>query len=264
MISCHEIQERAAYLASLPEADSERMLAVEHARGCSACAQALTEGERVIAMIDQLPQPPPPSRWALQRASEGILRELEGKSLLPSPVRTGAPKRFGVAVPIFAGWAAAVLLAKHRALDRSSWLWSLALLSTALSGLAGIMRFDAAVSAAAIGISAAFSGLIGSDGMLSPALGVKCVLIELFAASLPLATSAFLVATGRAANAPWRLPASAALGALAGQAGLHLTCPARTASPHLLAFHTGGVFLAAMLGLLISRFPAFRLRRERS
>jgi len=43
--------------------------------------------------------------------------------------------------------------------------------------------------------------------VLFPA-GVKCVLIELLAASLPLATSAFLVATGRAANAPWRLPAS--------------------------------------------------------
>jgi hypothetical protein len=46
---------------------------------------------------------------------------------------------------------------------------------------------------------------------------------------------------------------AAAAGALAGHAALHLTCPVRAATPHLLAFHAGGVLLAAALGLSVWR-----------
>ncbi|HEY6001519.1 MAG TPA: hypothetical protein VIV57_01515, partial [Anaeromyxobacter sp.] len=41
------------------------------------------------------------------------------------------------------------------------------------------------------------------------------------------------------------MAAAAAAGALAGDAALQLACPARAAMPHLLAFHVGGVVLAA-------------------
>ncbi len=114
---------------------------------------------------------------------------------------------------------------------------------------------------AAVALSGIFSRLMGSGGMPSPAIGIKCVLIELIAASLPLATTAFLVVRRRAPNSAWRFSAAVALGALAGHAGLHLMCPVRTASPHLFAFHTGGVFLAAMVGLAVSRIPALRPSR---
>jgi hypothetical protein len=39
--------------------------------------------------------------------------------------------------------------------------------------------------------------------------------------------------------------AAAAAGALAADAALQVTCAAHTAVPHLLAFHVGGIVLAA-------------------
>src|SRR5262249_5673436 len=50
----------------------------------------------------------------------------------------------------------------------------------------------------------------------------------------------------------------AAAGALAGQAGLHLSCPAQAALPHLIAFHVGGVLLAALVGAASARVLALR------
>src|SRR6266849_4276017 len=111
MKSCRDIQARAAYLAALPEADSERKLAVEHARNCPACAEALAEGERVIAMIDKLPPPPPPSELALKRASEAILRELGTPRGLLARLGTNARTALIWALPIVGAWAFAVALA---------------------------------------------------------------------------------------------------------------------------------------------------------
>src|SRR5712692_11270197 len=79
MSPCREIQGGAAYLAALPETDPERELAFEHARSCAACAEALAEGERTIALVDELPPPQRPTVLALKRASEPILRELDAQ-----------------------------------------------------------------------------------------------------------------------------------------------------------------------------------------
>jgi hypothetical protein len=251
-------------LAALPAADSQRRLAFEHARDCPACAAALAEGARVIALIDNLPPPPPPTEAALRRASEPILRELGPPRGVLASLATSARAPLISAIPIAAGWAIAVALAKHRVADRASWFWSVAIalsasaLSIARLGASLGVRLDALTAGAAVVLSGIFSALMGSAGMLAPAIGIKCVLIELIAASLPLATTAFLVVKRRVAGGPWLFSAAAALGALAGHAGLHLTCPARTASPHLFAFHTGGVVLAAMVGFAVSRIPALR------
>jgi len=256
MSSCRQIQARAAYLAALPAADAERKLAFEHARDCPACAAALAEGERVIALIDNLPPPPPPSELALRRASEAILRELPTRGPLGRFESVRAP--LISAISIAAGWAVAVALAKHRVADRASWFVSVA--AALCAPILGAARLGDFGAGAAVVLSGIFSALIGSPGTLFPAIGIKCVLIELIAASLPLASTAFLVVTRRVAGGPWLFSAAAALGALAGHAGLHLTCPVRTASPHLFAFHTGGVVLAAMVGLAVSRIPALKPR----
>src|SRR5262249_50913859 len=148
--------------------------------------------------------------------------------------------------------------------DRASGLWSVAIALRATVPTYGRLgaslggRLDALIAGAAVVLSGIFSALMGSAGMLAPAIGIKCVLIELIAASLPLASTAFLVVTRRVAGGPWLFSAAAALGGLAGHPGIHLTCPARTASPHLFAFHTGGVVLAAMVGFAVSRIPALR------
>ena len=258
MSPCHDIQARAAYLTALPETDSERELAFEHARSCAACAEALAEGERTLALIDGLPPPPRPTELALKRASEAIFRELDVRRTRLANSRMRPQTAFIWASTVIAGWCVALALAKHRAEDSASWFWSAVILSASVLGIGGIMRFDAPVTAAAVVISGVLSAVLGREGMLFPAIGIKCVLIELIAASLPLATTAFLVVSRRVTSGAWRFSAAAALGALAGQAALHLTCPVAAVRPHLLTFHTGGVFLAALMGLAVSRIPRLR------
>jgi hypothetical protein len=163
-----------------------------------------------------------------------------------------------VAFSVVSAWAIGVALAKHPARDRESWFWSAAVLSASILGIASILQLGTAAAGTAVVLSGIFSALVGSGGGLVPASGAECVLVELFAAALPLATTAYLAKTGRAVNRPGRFAAAAALGALAGQAALHLSCPVRTAGPHLWAFHTGGVLLAAMVGLAVSRIPGLR------
>jgi hypothetical protein len=51
------------------------------------------------------------------------------------------------------------------------------------------------------------------------------------------------------------MAAAAAAGALAGVAALQLTCGAHVAAPHVLAFHAGGVVLAAVTARLAWRWP---------
>src|SRR5262249_26870869 len=162
-----------------------------------------------IAMLDKLPPPPPPTEAALRRVSEQIRRDLELARSPPERSRASARKLFLLVVPILAAWALAVGPAKRRAMDSASWFWSAAILVASIVGIAGLMRLNAAVTGAAVVLSGAFSALMGSGGMLSPAIGVKCIMIELIAASLPLATTAFLVTTGRVAGGPWRFAAVA-------------------------------------------------------
>jgi hypothetical protein len=51
------------------------------------------------------------------------------------------------------------------------------------------------------------------------------------------------------------MAAAASAGALAGYAALQVTCAAHAAIPHLVAFHVGGVLLAAGGAALLWRSP---------
>lgn len=263
MSPCSEIQARAAYLAALPKEDPASRFAFDHARGCSACEAALAEGERTLALVDRLPLPPPPTEFVLKQASEPILRELEAQRG-PSSQAMHLGVALIWATSIVAGWCVAVTLAKHRAEERASWLWSAMILSVSLLGLGGIIRFQVPVTAAVVAISGILSAVLGREGGLFPAVGVKCVAIELIAASLPLMSTALLALRDREFPGAWRFSAAAALGALAGQAGLHLTCPVASARLHLIAFHTGGVLLATLLGLAVATTTSRALAKRRS
>jgi hypothetical protein len=98
--------------------------------------------------------------------------------------------------------------------------------------------------------------LAGRDGGLHAMLGLHCVLFEFLGAALPLGL--VLAASRRWTRAaPTVTAAVAAAGALAGQGALHLACPEHAALPHLLAFHSGAVLLAAFAGWLAGpRRPA--------
>ena len=155
----------------------------------------------------------------------------------------------GLGVPsggaIATAWAVVAAAAKHRASDMKSWALA-AGFGAAAAVAPRLARTRAGVVAGMACVLAVVLALVvGGSGMLAIAVGLRCTGLEIGAAALPLAATAFFL-TGQVR--PLVYAAVAACGALAGEAALHLGCPARMQLPHLLVFHAGGVLLAAAIG----------------
>lgn len=229
--------DRAAFIASLPDEDPERARALEHAKQCAPCRDALSEGERLMRLIDasrEAPEVPPGSAATVVNTIEAELRR--------DSIRHAA----WPAGLVVAAFVLEILLARHLKTDERSFGAALTVVALAVA-LGGLNRGKLLVVLVGTAASAVFAFSMGSTSLLAPAVGVECTLLELFAAALPW------VAFYRVAG-PWRSRAAssavAAAGALSGHAALHLTCPVAHGDAHLLVFHFGGVVLAALLGAL--------------
>jgi hypothetical protein len=248
---CESLQSQAAALAALPATDPERIAAERHALECGDCRPVLAEGRRLVRMLEELPEPAPPSPEALRRASESILSELR---------RPPHPARWGNAI-----WNALPALAVV-----ATWVALLARRTGPVVGLIGLVAFAAVRAAgplgwpAAVAILATSLGLAVSQGLhelagpLGDLGGFSCSKMELLVAVFPLVIALLAPRiTGRAPSASV-CAAAAAAGALIGQGALGVLCPLHDSAPHLLAFHFGAVLLAAGAGALASRIPIFR------
>jgi hypothetical protein len=235
MTACDRIRAEAPGLAALRADDPERVAALAHARGCPECERALCEGERLQSLLARV-EPEPLPAGALERVrgavQEALRREARRRlvasvaalCVLPLVLVGFARSRSGSG----ADWALAAVL------------WSLAV-AVASAGRAGPI---AATGAAA---------LVGTAGPLDPSLGLECAGTEL-ASAATVVLAAWIVARrdGTSVTRSTLLGAAVA-GALAGDAALQLTCAARTSAPHLLAFHVGGVLLAAAAASALGR-----------
>lgn len=232
-MTCEQLTRDAAGLAALRAADPERAAAYAHAAGCPGCASALREGERLLALLDALPAPML-APAAARRAARELLLATEPPSWLLS----------GIAA------ASAVLLAisarsPSGELERWFLFGALTLSAAGVAALARRGPWSVVAALATSTLALAFEAG-GEVPALGAAAGLKCLAIELAAAALPVAAALSL---GPAhARAPLPLAAAAAAGALGGQAALTVSCHAAGSLIHGLAFHLGGVALAAGLG----------------
>jgi hypothetical protein len=87
---------------------------------------------------------------------------------------------------------------------------------------------------------------VGHPGPLAVEVGVRCLATEIASAAMVVGAAWLAIRGGTTSPARSAVAAAAAAGALAGDAALQLTCAARDAIPHLLAFHVGGVLLAVV------------------
>jgi len=207
----------------------------------------------MLALVDAELAPPPPSAEALLRAKRAVLLELDRQ-----PARPLRAARVAAAVAtIGAGAALAGPWARHHYLDSSSaTLAAGAAMTAAAFAWLGVGRRTAGATFAACAVSVVVAALASTSLGLFAAVGVHCLALELFTAAWPLAA---LAAAGglSSSTSGWTTAALASAGALAGQAALHVTCPERSAAPHLLAFHLGGVLLAAAAGWAVPRALRF-------
>jgi hypothetical protein len=241
--ACDELRPKAAGIAALPEGDPEREAFLAHARGCPGCMEALREGEKLVAALARAELPKPSAR-ALRRASAPILADL-------------TPSRWLLrAFAALLAFAIPLLFSRHR--DAEGWVAALVVLvlATALSSVAGALRAGAWV---ALGASAGFAiaaggipGVPDAEAGLAMRIGVDCFGLELIGGAAAAALVMWRAGRSSAALAP-----TAAAGALAAQAALHIACSAHAQAPHLWVFHVGGVAAAALAGWTLQNRLAY-------
>lgn len=246
MTLCDQIKARSMALASLPQGDPERAAAEEHAGSCAGCTRALRQGGQLLALVD-VELRPAPSAEALRRVEQAVLLKIE-REAHAAPPRT---RLLAAAGPALA-FTALVAINRHPPHDLASWVVACAAASLAAL-LAALVPRGFRTAAAAVGSSLALA-LVASNAMgLMPMIGVKCLALELGCALVPFGLFAATRGAILRPASPGATAALAAAAALAGQAALHLSCPVRGALPHLLAFHVGGVVVAALLGARFAR-----------
>lgn len=246
MTDGRHIGDDAAGVAALRHDDPVRMAAVAHARACPGCARSLEQAERMLALLDGHPGNADAPPASLRAASRAVLGRL-GAMVVPT--------RF-VAVLLVSVWVILVALARHRAAGIGSWVQSGALVAASLISLSLMRVLGAGAAGLALAASVLITAGAWGPGPLEARHGMACVLTELVVASSATALTAWIAVRRRSRHPSTALVGTAVAGALTGQAALHLTCPGGVAGPHLLAFHFGGVVVAALLAAIVGRLMA--------
>jgi len=240
-MTCAEIQRDAAALVLVGDAE-----AAAHAAGCPDCAAALAAAAPLVAAMGAA-APVPPAEATLEKAEHAVRAELVRDRKLVT--RTVAIAVANAAVALVCG----VVLGIAQ-LQGGGRLWAQAAAALALAVVVGasVLRLGVRAVGIALLISVLFALVAGEGRELAHGY---CLVAEIVAASFALGPTLWIAARRAWPTSPGFLAAVAAAGALAGQAALNLLCPARDALPHLLAFHTGGVLLAALFGAALALVP---------
>jgi len=256
MPTCSEIAALATdYVEGhLGAAERERYQA--HLAGCDACAtfaRQLQVTSRAVAAMPE-PQVPLALRGELLARFDEWSSRREGAGVQAAAAR---PRWVARASALAALAAFGVLLALSRRPSRSAADWVVALLlagvAAVLAGRGGRVTWGLAAVAAAASAGAA---LVGGPGALEPGTGLDCLLLELATAAGTAGTLWLAFRGGPAALTGSSSGALAVAGALAGAASLQITCGAHSSTVHALAFHAGGVVLAAAAAALLPRLLA--------
>lgn len=227
-----------AGLPLLAEGDPERVLAEEHLRGCAECRRAVNESERLLALIDAQPPPILPSEDALA----STLAKLRAHMLR----QQGAD--LATAATTFAvGLGLLVWCMDSGSPIRLMTSFATLALAAILAGWSGRSPTES-VRALAIAVGIASVVTVIDLSTLDPHLGqaFRCERLMFAAAFLP-----FLSSLRFHARCLEHTAASAASGALVGQAALLLTCGSEEGWIHVVAFHLLALMIAAGVGALL-------------
>lgn len=244
-LPAHLAEEQVAGLAALPPDDAERRQAEVHAAGCASCRQLLDEAGRLLALLEGLEAPPPPSEAAMERARAAVLAEWAAvPSPAPAPASVGLGGRLLVVLATAFAWGLTLITARSRNADAAA--WSAVGAAVAAAGALFTLSRDRLALLALSLAAVAFALAVAGPGGLALATAVGCTLHELVAAALPVSAAVWLARSGRVKVSPTGLAATAVAGGFAGQAALHEVCRVATYGAHLAAFHLAPIALAAL------------------
>jgi hypothetical protein len=245
MTPCDQLAADAGGLEALPADAPERVSAEAHARTCAACAGALEDGRRLLALLGRATVPGP-SAAALARASAAILSELD------APRAVAGKLAAAVSAAVLATWALPLALMRAP-LGGRALLFSIALAAVAAVASALTIAVSKRDGLLFLAASLAMAFVTGSGSTLGPVVGLHCAAIEaMTAATAGVIAWAATRALGQRTLDRRVLVGALGGGALAGHAALDVGCGMSSALPHVLVFHTGPVVLALGVALLIA------------
>ena len=228
--------------------DAARLTAFdEHLLTCDGCCAYVRQLDVTRQALGRLPGPE-----ISPALNDAVMARFDAWAAEGRPVVAPRSSPWAVTGALGA-FALLVAFARQRSQSPQDWVIAggIALAALVVASLAGRL----AVGLTLAGVAAAVAGALasGTAGALDLDAGVDCLLTELVSAAA-VAGAAWLGARGGARSVVRSsLAAGALAGALVGDAALQLTCGAHGASPHLLAFHLGGVLLVAIASLLLVR-----------
>ena len=248
MTDCDRIRADAPGLAALRPDAPERVAARSHARGCPECARALREADRLQSLVAAW-EPAPLPAGALERAAREIHAQLR---------REGRRRLLGSIAAVCASVVLFVGFARSRSSYPADWaiaavLWALAVVLAVTAS-----RRPLLVTCLAVLATGAAAIVSGAAGPLAASLGLECLATEVASAAIVVGAVWLALRSGTTSPPRSAIAASAAAGALTGDAALQLTCAAHAAVPHVLAFHVGGIVLAAGMATVLWRAPRGR------
>jgi hypothetical protein len=244
MTECDRIRGDAPGLAALDPRDPDRLGAMAHASGCAGCARAMEEAERLQLLLSAW-EPAALPAGALERGSREIRAQLR---------REARRRLFGSVSGVCGSVLVFVVFGRSRSRSASDWalaagLWALAVVLASTASRKPLLTTALAVAG---GVAAALiSGTPG--GPLAGSLGIECLATEAASAAIVVGAVWLAYRGGTTSPPSTAIAVAAAVGALAGDAALQVTCAAHTALPHVLAFHVGGIALAAAAATVVSR-----------
>ncbi len=246
MLTCKQITELVTDYAEGHLRLLDRLRFKLHLGTCLHCRAYVRQLEITARALGKLPEPeiPPELGDELQRRFEDW--RMRSKPAFPMSARAqeARPRALSV-LAVLAALVLVVVLAQHRSRSPLDWAVASALAASAVALAAVASRLSLGVVAA--GVSAAFVAAFvsGGDGPLALSTGLHCLGTEVASAAAVVVATWLAIRRGQASRARYGLAAAAVAGALAGDAALQITCGVRTALPHLLVFHAGGVLVAA-------------------
>jgi hypothetical protein len=257
MLTCKRMTELASDRAEGGLGLLERVRFDRHLAGCDGCRAHVRQLELTREALARLPEPevPPALNDALlsQFDAWSAARSATSTAALPETARGAPVSPWPVAAGI-ATFGVILAIGEPSAVAPRDWILAAFLAGAAilLAALAG--RFAAGLVAAAAVAAAVTAALVsGKGGGLEAGHGVYCLGFELVAGH-HRAGAAWFGARGGPRMAVRRSMASGAVaGALAADAALQIVCGGAGATPHLFAFHVGGVILAGAVAVVYLR-----------
>jgi hypothetical protein len=229
-------------LVALPIDDPERVAAWSHASGCAECARALREAERLQTLI---------AGWGPGRLPVGAL-ERAGRDIVVDLRREARRRALASIAAVCIAVLVFVVLARNRSGSTEDWSRAAVLGGFAIF-LAAFARRCPLLVVGMTMLAALAAGIVSGGTPLAGAPGVHCLATEAASAAMVVGAVWLVIRGGTTSPARSAIAAAAAAGALAGDAALQISCGAQAEVPHLLAFHVGGVLLAAAGASLLWR-----------